>query len=111
ALMADFPEPSDFPRPYGLSGDGRVAVGWALRLPGSFAWKWTETDGYTLLPTPDMGRESYGRAFAASFDGSVIVGEVRNAAGTYAAAWSAPDYSLRLLGELPGGAVECTAYA
>jgi uncharacterized membrane protein len=110
AFLGGFPEPINVIRPYGLSGDGGVAVGGASRPPACFAWMWTESDGYALLPTPNLGPRSYGQAFAASSNADVIVGEVHTETGTLAAAWSAPDYSLRLIGDLPGGAEECTAY-
>ncbi len=64
-----------------LSHDGSTIVGWAQDNPfaESFAWSWTQSSGYQVLPDAPGAAFQTVRAWHSNFDGSVIVGQGINA--------------------------------
>jgi uncharacterized membrane protein len=61
----------------GVSGDGSVAVGFAILSTSTPALRWTSAGSYQLLPTlPNLPGidNNYFYAYSATMDGSVIVG-------------------------------------
>lgn len=60
-----------------LSHDGSTIVGWAQDNPFAdvFAWKWTQANGYQVLPDAPGAPFQYAQAWGANADASIIVGQ------------------------------------
>jgi probable HAF family extracellular repeat protein len=93
----------------GISGDGRVVVGWSRgATSGTQAFRWS-SDGMRALAGPRDGESSV--AHDASSDGSVIVGHVRSdSTRVEAFRWTAAS-GIVGLGDLPGGRFDSKARA
>ncbi|HUT10856.1 MAG TPA: PEP-CTERM sorting domain-containing protein [Thermoguttaceae bacterium] len=72
---------------YGLSGDGRVAVGFSRHAEGWEAFRWTARDGMVGLGELPGGI-FYSEASDVSYDGSVIVGISADGEGYQAVRWT-----------------------
>jgi uncharacterized membrane protein len=60
-----------------LSHDGSTIVGWAQDHPFAdvFAWRWTQANGYQVLPDAPGAPFQYAQAWGANADASIIVGQ------------------------------------
>lgn len=70
--LGDLPGGTDFSGAQGVSGDGRVAVGFSLSASGLASFRWE--DGVMSAIDPVPGGSTPGLAYDANQDGSVVVG-------------------------------------
>jgi probable HAF family extracellular repeat protein len=93
----------------GVSGNGGVAVGYAVSTAGYEAVRWTQAGGMVSLGDFAGGATTaYGRA--ASNDGAVVAGAGTSASGTEMLTWTAAG-GLVNRGDPAGGSVNAVAYA
>jgi probable HAF family extracellular repeat protein len=71
--LGDLPGGIFSSRPFAVSADGSVVVGWSWSGPGREAWVWHQSTG--MMPLGDLPGGSFeSKAFGVSDDGSVVVG-------------------------------------
>lgn len=71
-LLSRIPTADLGPQVLGISGDGRVAVGWEGLFGTTAPCSWDVTGVAALVPLPGY---FYGKAWAANLDGSIVVGD------------------------------------
>jgi len=95
---------------WGVSGDGRVAVGLSSQTNGIESVMYKDGELVGLGQLPATGLSLVGKAWDASRDGSVIVGWSRSQGGNEAYRWTEAT-GLVALGDLPGGLLSSRAFA
>ncbi|HYE94623.1 MAG TPA: hypothetical protein VD962_00310, partial [Rubricoccaceae bacterium] len=106
--LGDLPGGTFESHAYGVSPDGRVAVGQGSVEGAGEAFRWETGVMAGLGDLPGGVYASIG--WAASWDGSVVVGDSWSANGTFEAFRWTEGTGMVGLGDLPGGAFESTAY-
>ncbi len=78
-------------RPYGISSDGNVVVGWSIRDNRRRAVRWVNGEVHEIQSVPGSGSGSF--AWDVSGDGSVVVGHGWSFSANRAYRWEANEFT------------------